>query len=166
MPEDFENQDSPDLDLPPSFLNWAESPIEAFSSSLTDLVEVSIQELAKETTLYGEAFRVVLTDGMRHMSILVGPFESQAILHVLRQEIPDRPMTHDLTRNLVARLGGAVKRVIIDDLMNTTYYAKLYIETREGEIEMDSRPSDAIALALRFDAPIFVTEGILVTADE
>ncbi|HMS53918.1 MAG TPA: bifunctional nuclease family protein [Fimbriimonadaceae bacterium] len=165
MPEEFENPEGPDLELPPSFL-WGDSSIDRPLPETSVLVEVSIQELSREVTQYGDAFRVILTDGIRQMSILVGPFESQAILHVLKQAIPDRPMTHDLLKSVIQRFGGSVKRVVIDDLHNSTYYAKIYLDTLEGEVEIDSRPSDAIAIAVRFDAPIMVSEDILEIADE
>lgn len=75
-------------------------------------------------------------------------------------------MTHDLLRNVIDRLNVTLDRVVIDDLWNTIYYAKLYLRKGSEELEIDARPSDAIAMAVRFDAPIFVSEGILDAAME
>jgi bifunctional DNase/RNase len=70
-------------------------------------------------------------------------------------------MTHDLTRNILTRLGVSIDRVVIDDLWQGTFYAKIYLLHGDEEIEIDSRPSDAIALALRFRAPIYMAESVL-----
>ena len=70
-------------------------------------------------------------------------------------------MTHDLVKAVLDRSDINLDRVVIDDLWNTVYYAKLYIRTNKEEMEIDARPSDAIALAVRFDVPIFVADGIL-----
>ena len=70
-------------------------------------------------------------------------------------------MTHDLLRNILMRLDITVDRVVIDDLWHGTFYAKIYLRRGEEEIEMDARPSDAIALALRFRAPIYMAESVL-----
>ena len=79
---------------------------------------------------------------------------------------PDRPMTHDLFKNVLDRFEAVIDRVVIDDFWNTIYYAKLYVKSSKEEFEIDARPSDAIALAVRFDAPILVSEGILDQAIE
>jgi bifunctional DNase/RNase len=109
---------------------------------------------------------VLLSDGERKLPILIGPYEAQAISLPLEGTRPDRPMTHDLLRNVVERLDGSLDRVVIDDLWNTIYYAKLYIRKGDEELEIDARPSDAIAIAVRFDVPIYVSEGILDAAME
>jgi bifunctional DNase/RNase len=76
-------------------------------------------------------------------------------------------MSHDLMKMLIERMDGDLDRVVIDDLWNGTYYAKLYIKHRGEELEIDSRPSDAIALAVRFNCPVFVLDSILdVVSDE
>jgi bifunctional DNase/RNase len=87
-----------------------------------------------------------------------------AISLVLENTTLDRPMTHDLLKMAIERLGGTVDRILIDDLWNATYYAKIYVRTRSNELEVDSRPSDAIALAVRFGCPIFVLDSILEAA--
>jgi len=97
----------------------------------------------------------------RTVPILIGPFEAHAIVSALNDEAPPRPMTHDLTRNILTRLGVSIDRVVIDDLWQGTFYAKIYLLHGDEEIEIDSRPSDAIALALRFRAPIYMVESVL-----
>jgi bifunctional DNase/RNase len=109
-----------------------------------------------------------VSDGTRRLPIIIGPFEAQAIQLVLESARPERPMTHDLVKKILDRLDIPLDRVVIDDFWNTTYYAKVYLkrDKPEEEIEIDARPSDAIALAVRFDAPIFVAESILDAAME
>jgi bifunctional DNase/RNase len=103
----------------------------------------------------------MLSDGVRKLPILIGPFEAAAISFALNDEQPDRPLTHDLLRNMVERLGGEVTQVLIDDMWSGTFYAKVFVRHQREDIMFDARPSDAIALAVRTGAPVFVAEGIL-----
>src|SRR5574337_1765814 len=91
----------------------------------------------------------------RELTLFVGPLEAQGIAIPLQQIKPPRPLTHDLTLSLLAAFHSRLKRVIISDFKDNTYYATLYIETNGKEITVDSRPSDAIALALRAGIPIY-----------
>lgn len=113
-----------------------------------------------------EEVAVILRDRQgRRLSIHIGPFESMAIHQALQKVAPERPLTHDLLRNLTERLGASLERVIVDDLWQGTFYAKLYLtRPKATTLEIDCRPSDAIALALRFRAPIFVAEHVLAEA--
>ena len=106
---------------------------------------------------------VLLRDNRgRRVPIFVGQFEAWAISLALEGDSPDRPFTHDLIRLMLERLDATVERVIIDDLWNETFYAKLGIVKQSGEsLELDARPSDAIALALRVRAPIYMAEAVL-----
>ncbi|MGQ9656506.1 MAG: bifunctional nuclease family protein [Fimbriimonadales bacterium] len=98
----------------------------------------------------------------RTVPIVIGPFEAHAIVSALNDDTPPRPMTHDLVRNILTRLGVSIDRVVIDDLWQGTFYAKIYLlHSDDEEIEIDARPSDAIALALRFRAPIYMVESVL-----
>ncbi|MCS7209069.1 MAG: bifunctional nuclease family protein [Fimbriimonadales bacterium] len=113
---------------------------------------------------YGQprALLVQLRDNYgRTVPIVIGPFEAHAIVTALNDDTPPRPMTHDLMRNILTRLGVSIDRVLIDDLWQGTFYAKIYLLHGDEEIEVDSRPSDAIALALRFRAPIYMSESVL-----
>jgi uncharacterized protein len=103
-------------------------------------------------------------DGQRTLPIWVGPVEANAIALQIENVAPPRPMTHDLLRNLVGALGGTLARVVIADLKDTTFYAYLEIR-RDGDVVfVDARPSDALALALRTSAPIFVESPVLESA--
>lgn len=106
---------------------------------------------------------VLLRDNRgRRIPIFVGQFEAFAISVALEGEAPDRPFTHDLIRLVLERLDATIERVVIDDLWNETFYAKIGIVKAGGEImDIDARPSDAIALALRVRAPIYMAENVL-----
>ena len=93
--------------------------------------------------------------------IWIGIFEANAIALELEQIPTPRPMTHDLMKSIMEKLDVSISRVLITDLRDVTYYAVLELETPNGMIQIDSRPSDAIALALRFDAPIFVNQSVI-----
>lgn len=100
----------------------------------------------------------------RTLPIFIGPAEAQAIAFVLEQAKPPRPLTHDLIKTLMDNLECRIKRIEVCDLRDNTFYARLYLEWDGIETELDSRPSDAIALALRFAAPIFVADEVMETA--
>ena len=162
MAEENEQHDGPDdLEVPPSFFPYEDSLPEREPGSLGELVEVQIEGVFQAENATNVTRFVLLSDGERKLPILIGPYEAQAISLPLDGVRPDRPMTHDLVRNILERFEATLERVVIDDLWNTIYYAKLYIQANGEEMEIDSRPSDAIALAVRFDAPIFVADGIL-----
>jgi bifunctional DNase/RNase len=103
------------------------------------------------------------SEGPRSFPIIIGPCEATSIDRRVRKEIPLRPLTHDLLKTAIEGCGGEVHDIIITDLRDHTYYAVIRIE-KDGElIEIDSRPSDAIALSVHFDPPlpIFVNDEIL-----
>ncbi len=100
--------------------------------------------------------------GKRLLPIIIGYFEANAIKMRIRGEKVSRPLTHDLLLKAIQELGGKVKRVVIDRLAEGTFFAKLVVKINQGEMrQIDARPSDAIALALRADVPIFVAEYLL-----
>ena len=95
------------------------------------------------------------------LPIWVGVFEANAIALEIEKVSPPRPMTHDLLKNVILGMGATVERVVVTELRNDTFFAAIWA-TRNGEpIILDSRPSDAIALAMRTDCPIFVDEDVL-----
>ncbi|HEY3333231.1 MAG TPA: bifunctional nuclease family protein [Capsulimonadaceae bacterium] len=106
---------------------------------------------------------VLLRDNRgRRVPIWVGQFEAFAISYAIEEQSADRPLTHDLMKIMLERLGGTVDRIIIDDLWRETFYAKITIVTADSQyIEIDARPSDAVALALRVHAPIYMAEYVL-----
>jgi bifunctional DNase/RNase len=96
------------------------------------------------------------------LPIWVRAYEANAIAEAIEKIAPQRPMTHDLLRNLIVQTGGSVDRVVVTELRDSTYYAVIELRLPEGDVlVLDSRPSDAIALALRSDCPIFVDEDVL-----
>lgn len=100
-------------------------------------------------------------DGSRSFPIVIGLPEAFAIERRLKGIEIQRPQTHDLLASVVRHLGGELKRIVIDDLKDGTFFAKLIIDQHGDEIEVDSRPSDAIALGIANDVPIFVAEHVL-----
>ena len=103
-------------------------------------------------------------DGDKVLPIWIGSFEANAIAMHLEEVTAPRPMTHDLLAGLVHDLGGSLDRILICDLRENTFFAQLSIRRNEELVEVDARPSDAIALALRLDAPIYVTQAVLTKA--
>ena len=95
------------------------------------------------------------------LPIWVGIFEANAIALQLENVSTPRPMTHDLLKNMIAELDAQVTRVVINDLRDSTFFAQIRILTGGKTLEVDARPSDAIALALRTEAPIFVAQSVL-----
>ncbi len=100
----------------------------------------------------------------RELSMFIGPFEAQGIILPLQRIRPPRPYTHDLMLEAIHRLQGKVKRVIITEMRDNTYFANLILDAQGKEVTLDSRPSDAIALALRENAPILAAERAFVRA--
>ena len=100
--------------------------------------------------------------GNRFLPIIIGISEVTAIKMKISGIQPPRPLTHDLLKDTIAQLGATLQRVVITKLEFNTFFAKLVLQTREGQVcEVDARPSDSIAVALRADAPIFVAEEVL-----
>ena len=107
------------------------------------------------------------------LPIWVGAYEANAIALEIEKISPQRPMTHDLLRNVILEMGAGVERVVVTELRDNTFFAAIIMKDRAGEtVLIDARPSDAIALALRVDCPIYVNEEVIrasknsVTGDE
>ena len=103
-------------------------------------------------------------DSDRFLPIWIGPAEADAIA-VRLQEVPvARPLTHDLLRSVIDTLGGQITHIVVNDLSNDTFYARIVLQVNGGAMEIDSRPSDAIALAVRAKVPIYADEQVLAKA--
>ena len=128
---------------------------------MTQLVPMSIKGLMLDPVSNSPI--VVLKDEEEKffLPIWVGIFEANAIALQLENVTTPRPMTHDLLRNMITELNGRVIRVVINDLRDSTFFAQIRVLTGEKTLELDARPSDAIALALRTAAPIFVEQAVL-----
>lgn len=111
----------------------------------------------------GGAYALILneTEGSRRLPIIIGTFEAQAIALELEHIKPPRPMTHDLVKSIIQGLNSWVKHIVINDLRDGTFYAEIVCENESSEIAIDARPSDAIAVAIRFNAAIYVNEHVL-----
>lgn len=127
-----------------------------------DLVQVDIIGLSTSPSS-GGAYALVLgeVDGNRRLPIIIGAFEAQAIALELEKIQPPRPMTHDLIRDLFESVKANVTDILIDELREGTFFAKIRFAVNGTEAQLDCRPSDAVALAVRVGAPIFVSEGVL-----
>ncbi|HRL12820.1 MAG TPA: bifunctional nuclease family protein [Aggregatilineales bacterium] len=97
----------------------------------------------------------------RYLPIWIGPFEADAITYELQEMPQQRPFTHDLIKSIIREMGGRVVHILINDLRNDVFYARLVIEIDGKQIDIDSRPSDAIAVAVRVKAPIYVAEHVM-----
>ena len=133
--------------------------------SAMDPIRVDIIGLSTSPSS-GGAYALVLgeVDGNRRLPIIIGAFEAQAIALELENIQPPRPMTHDLLRDTFEQVDVEVDDIVIDELREGTFFAKVRYRHDGDEAQLDSRPSDAVALAVRVDAPIFVDSDVLEEA--
>ena len=103
-------------------------------------------------------------DSRRYLPIWIGHFEAESISHVLQELIPSRPMTHDLLRTVFAELDSSIQHVVINDIQDTTFLARIVVVTPSRTFDIDARSSDAVALALRADVPIYVAPHVFEQA--
>src|ERR1700738_1352096 len=128
---------------------------------MTQLVPMSIKGLMLDPVSNSPIVVLKDEDEKFFLPIWVGIFEANAIALQLENVTTPRPMTHDLLRNMIAELHGRVARVVINDLRDSHFFAQIRVITADRTLELDARPSDAIALALRTEAPIFVAQSVL-----
>jgi len=128
------------------------------------LIEMKVKFLTFDSTSNG--FVVLLMDlaNKTGLPIWIGPFEANAIATKLKKMASQRPMTHDLINNILTTLESQVVKIVVNDLKENTYYGLIYLHRNGEEIVVDSRPSDAIAIALTAGAPIFVSEEVIQKA--
>ncbi len=114
----------------------------------------------------GGAYAILLkeTGANRRLPIIIGAFEAQAIALEIEGIKPPRPLTHDLLKQMIDNLGATIIEIIVDELRENTFYAKILIEVSGLTNEVDARPSDAIALAVRARSPIYVAESVMEAA--
>ncbi len=124
------------------------------------MVRVDLYEIRIDETVHEQVVVLKERDGNRLLPIVIGIFEAQAIqLKVNGIELP-RPMTHDLLGSVIRHLGAKVERIVVNDLEDSTFYARIHVEKDGSMIDVDARPSDAIALAVRESTPIYVEEKV------
>jgi hypothetical protein len=128
------------------------------------LVTVRVDRVTLDTT--ANRFVVILRDDAHHrwLPIVVGSSEAQAIALQMENIVPPRPLTHDLVKNLLDSVEVRISRVVVSDLRENTYYAMIGLKMNGNHVEVDARPSDAIAIALRAQAPIFVDDEVMKKA--
>ena len=130
------------------------------------MVEVTVARLGLDSAT--NSYVVVLRErgGRRVLPIWIGQPEAESIVLQMNQVKRERPITHDLCKSLIIGLGGTLRRVSITRVQESTYYAEMQIDGPNGVLEVDARPSDSIAIALRLDAPIFAPSTLLTALDD
>lgn len=128
------------------------------------MVEVTIDSIRVSLTTQHRVVILKDTHSERYLPIWIGQFEAEAITVELQEIPPQRPFTHDLIKSVIRELGGKVVHIMINELRNDVFYAKLVVELDGRQIEIDSRPSDAIAVAIRTKSPIFVGDSVMARA--
>ncbi len=134
------------------------------------MIKVNIDSI--RVSLMSQLRVVILKDPVsgRYLPIFIGPCEAEAIAVRLQGMTMERPLTHDLLKSMITELGGSVKHIVVNDLRQDTFFAQIVVEVNDETHTVDSRPSDAIALAVRLDVPIYVEDSVMerasITPDE
>jgi bifunctional DNase/RNase len=123
--------------------------------------ELSIESIRLSLMNYQRVVILREKDADRYLPIWIGPAEADAIAVRLQDVSVARPLTHDLLRNAIETLGARVSHIVVNDLANDTFFARIVLDVNGQTLEIDSRPSDAIALAVRVDVPIYAEESVL-----
>ena len=129
---------------------------------MVDKIQMDILGLSTSPSS-GGAYALILNEpnGSRRLPIIIGTYEAQAIALELEHIKPPRPMTHDLMKQIIDAFDSVIKYVWINELREGTFFSKIVMDGSHGEVVVDARPSDAIALAIRFEAQIFVSPSVL-----
>ena len=125
------------------------------------MIEMSIDSIRVSMMNYQRVVILKEKDSERYLPIWIVPAEADAIAIKLQGVSPPRPLTHDLLENVITTLGATIGSIVVHDLQNDTFYAKLILNVNGDPVELDSRPSDAMALAIRTSAPIFIEDEVL-----
>jgi bifunctional DNase/RNase len=125
------------------------------------MLEMTIDSIRVSPMNYQRVVILREKNADRYLPIWIGPAEADAIAVKLQDLAVPRPLTHDLLRTIIDSLGGTIKHILVNDLHNDTFYAKIVIQVDGSEKEIDSRPSDAMALAVRAQVPIFAAETVM-----
>ena len=128
------------------------------------MIQVQVEKISFYPPSKGYAVLLKESLGSRYLPVIVGSFEAQSIALALEEVQMPRPMTHDLFCNILEELNIEIREVLISSLTDGTFFSKISLAGESGSGEVDSRPSDAIALALRVGAPIYVTEAVMEEA--
>ena len=125
------------------------------------MVEVTIDSI--RVSLMSQHRVVILkdVDSDRYLPIWIGPCEADAITVTLQEMEVSRPLTHDLLKNVIGEMGGEVEQIVISDLRSDVFYARIIMAVGGKRLEIDSRPSDALALAVRLHVPVYIEEAVM-----
>lgn len=134
------------------------------NSKSKDIKQMVIYDIRIDES--SNAFVLILVDveGKSYLPIWIGQFEATSILMELKDVTPSRPFTHDLLHSVIGQLKGKIDRIVVTDLIEGTFYARLHIKHAKEVLKIDCRPSDAVSLAVRARVPIFVKEKVLKEA--
>jgi len=125
------------------------------------MIEMVIESIRVSLINYQRVVILKEKSADRYLPIWIGPAEADAIAVELQGVAVARPLTHDLLRSVIGTLGANVTSIVVNDLANDTFYARIIMDAQDRHLEVDSRPSDAIALAVRVKVPIFVEDAVL-----
>jgi bifunctional DNase/RNase len=128
------------------------------------MIEVEIDSIRISLVSQHRIVMLKDIDSEQQLAIWIGPYEAEAITIELQNTEVARPLTHDLLKNVIERMGGTISHILINDLRNQVFHATLFIDVNGEVKEIDCRPSDSIALAVRAKAPIFVEEHVMEEA--
>jgi bifunctional DNase/RNase len=147
-------------------VTWAPTPtsthrIPQEAGKTDELIEVAVDSIRVHMPSGQHVVFLKEKQAERFLPIWIGSFEANAIAFKITNVTPERPVTHDLMATTFGELGIAVTRIVVTSLSEEVYYARLHIRQNGRDLDIDSRPSDAIALAVRFDCPIFVASDVL-----
>jgi bifunctional DNase/RNase len=128
------------------------------------VIEVNIDSIRVSLRSQHRVIVLKEIDAERYLPIWIGSFEADAITIELQGVQVARPLTHDLLKAVILKMGATVSHILVNDLRNDTFYARIVMDVDGRQVDIDSRPSDAIALAVRVGAPIFVAESVMDAA--
>ncbi len=125
------------------------------------MIEMTVDSIRVSLMNYQRVVILKEKTADRYLPIWIGPAEADAIAVKLQGVSVPRPLTHDLLHSVIGALGASVNSIVVHDLKNDTFYAKITLDVDGRQMEVDSRPSDALALAVRVEAPVYVEESVL-----
>ncbi len=128
------------------------------------MIELEIESIRVKQETQQRAVVLKVKGSDTYLPIFIGPFEVESIRLKLMDVKVERPLTHDLLTSVIGEMGGQIESVIVSELKNDTFYAKILIGSGDNLIEIDARPSDAIAIAIRSNVPIFVEDEVVAQA--
>lgn len=128
------------------------------------MIEATVESIRVSLVTQNRVVILKETHGSRHLPIWIGPYEAEAIALELQGVTPTRPLPYDLMRAMLEELGATIDHIVIADLNDQVYYATVVLSVADRTIQLDARPSDAIALAVRTDARILIEDGVMESA--